>query len=235
MEEIWKQIDDRYSVSNLGRVKSNYANKERILKPFIDCNGYLKVDFRHGENRKTYSVHRLVATAFIPNENTEQLIEVNHKDEDKTNNRADNLEWCDTLYNCNYGTRNIRKAIGCNKSIFSVDEFGNIKNYTSVKEASNAIGVNTTLISKALTKNNNNLTAGNMLWFYDTEENIKMVMDLKIKAKLITKRIYSVDENNNIEYFESITEAKDKTGINNINRALKEGNRAGKRYWYYAE
>ena len=74
-----------------------------------------------------------------------------------------------------------------------------------------------------------------MLWFYDTEENIKMVMDLKIKAKLITKRIYSVDENNNIEYFESITEAKDKTGINNINRALKEGNRAGKKYWYYAE
>ena len=47
MNEIWKQIDDRYSVSNFGRIKSNYANKERILKPYKNRRGYLMVDLRH--------------------------------------------------------------------------------------------------------------------------------------------------------------------------------------------
>ena len=77
MEEIWKEIDDRYSVSNLGRVKSNYANKERILKPFYNHYGYLMVDIRHPGYRKSIAVHRLVAIAFIPN--PDNLLEVNHK------------------------------------------------------------------------------------------------------------------------------------------------------------
>ena len=67
MDEVWKKIDDRYSISNLGNVKSNYANKERILNPYKDARGYLKVDLRHGKDRKTMFVHRLVAIAFIPN------------------------------------------------------------------------------------------------------------------------------------------------------------------------
>ncbi len=58
MEEIWKPIDDRYSVSNLGRVKSNYANKVRILKPFKNHDGYLIVDIRHPNYRNSISVYR---------------------------------------------------------------------------------------------------------------------------------------------------------------------------------
>ena len=232
IEETWKSIDDRYSVSNLGRVKSNYANKERILKPFFNKDGYLMVDIRHSHERKSISVHRLVAIAFIPNPNN--YPEVNHKDENKTNNCVDNLEWCDDKYNCNYGTRNQRKAENCKKKVFSVDKNGTIKYYNSTKDAAVLTGLDSTSISKSLSKNyNKNKTAGGMLWFYNTEDNIKMVKENNIKAVTNKKGIYSVDENNNIENYTSISEAQRKTGINNINRSLKNKTIAGGRYWFY--
>lgn len=168
MIEIWKDIDDRYSVSNLGRVKSNYANKERILRPYKNADGYFMVDLRHGGKRRSVRVHRLVAEAFIDNPNPELFNEVNHKDEDKTNNRMDNLEWCDTKYNCNYGTRNIRKAENCQKPVCSVDKYGNVVHYKSRKEAAETLGISPENISKVLSpKFKNNKTAGGLLWFYD--------------------------------------------------------------------
>ena len=167
MDEIWKPIDDRYSVSNLGRVKSNYANKERILKPFKDARGYLKVDIRHKETRKSMMVHRLVAFSFIENPDPKKFKEINHKDEDKTNNRIDNLEWCDTKYNVNYGTRNIRKGIACQKKIYSLDEDGTITYYNSRNEAGKLLGIDSTAISKVLSdKFPHNKTAGGKQWFY---------------------------------------------------------------------
>ena len=120
MKEIWKDKKDyegHYQVSNLGRAKSldRYIKgkghslqfkKGRILKPMKDSNGYLKVRLCNGEKSKTFNLHRLVAEAFIPNPNNYK--EVNHKDENKTNNVVTNLEWCDKKYNQNYGTRNKR-------------------------------------------------------------------------------------------------------------------------------
>ena len=165
MKEIWKEIDDRYSISTLGRVNSNYANKERILKPFKDVRGYLKVDLRYGDKRKTMAVHRLVALAFIPNPNN--LPEVNHKDENKENNYVNNLEFCDTKYNCNYGTRNERKAESCMKKIYSLDKNGTIVYYNSVKDAGKLLGISSTAISKVLSDNYpQNKTAGGKQWFY---------------------------------------------------------------------
>lgn len=113
MEEVYKDIEGYeglYQVSNLGNVKSlNYSKtkKENVLKPGIR-NGYLKVDLCKNKTKKTYSVHRLVAKAFI--ENTNNLPMINHKDECKTNNVVENLEWCTHKYNCNYGT--IKERIG---------------------------------------------------------------------------------------------------------------------------
>lgn len=165
MTEIWKEIDNRYSVSNLGRVKSNYANKERIMRPTINQYGYLKVDLRNNGERAGVSVHRLVAMAFIPN--PDNLPEVNHKDEDKTNNCVDNLEWCTTKYNCNYGTRNIRKGKNCMKKVYSLSPDGSIDYFESVKEAANMLGIRSTSISKVLSSNYpHNKTAGGKLWFY---------------------------------------------------------------------
>ena len=68
---------------------------------------------------KAELIHRLVAIAFIPNPN--ELPQVNHKDENKDNNCADNLEWCDTKYNNTYGTRLYRAAESCKKPIYCVE------------------------------------------------------------------------------------------------------------------
>lgn len=104
MEEIWKDIagyEGLYEVSNLGRVKSLITNK--ILKPSFDGKkNYLFVGlYKKGVKTKLINVHRLVAMAFIPNPNN--YPQVNHIDENKINNRADNLEWCTIKYNSNYG------------------------------------------------------------------------------------------------------------------------------------
>lgn len=125
-EEIWKPIkgfEGLYEVSNLGRVKSlpktRLINKhavwhipEKIMSPQERRHGYLAVFLYNGIKRengrcgKPYSVHRLVAEAFIPN--PENKSEVNHIDENKQNNRADNLEWCTHKENSNAGTRGRR-------------------------------------------------------------------------------------------------------------------------------
>lgn len=127
-KELWRDVkgyEGLYQISNKGRVKSleriDYGNrhiKERILKPETDKGGYLRVQlFKDGKGKK-FLVHRLLAMAFIPN--TDNLPQVNHKDENKTNNFVyinengtvdldkSNIEFCTAAYNTNYGTRNKR-------------------------------------------------------------------------------------------------------------------------------
>ena len=116
-EEIWKPVpgyEGLYEVSNLGRVRSvnryvkskgesYWLRKGKMLSPAKDKNGYLKVNLSCNGKNNIIRVHRLVAQAFLPN--PDNLLEVNHKDEDKTNNRVENLEWCTAKYNNNYGTK----------------------------------------------------------------------------------------------------------------------------------
>ena len=109
MEE-WRNIEGyegKYQVSNLGRVRSFIKTKSgKILSLTPDKNGYLACHLYKNGKRKCEKVHRLVAQEFIPNPNN--LPQVNHKDEVKTNNNSDNLEWCTNEYNHNYGTINKR-------------------------------------------------------------------------------------------------------------------------------
>lgn len=108
MEETWKDIEEYeglYQVSNMGRVKS--VRRNIILRPSIR-NGYKRVTLYTNNIPKRYSIHRLVAMAFIPN--PDNLPQVNHKDENRTNNCISNLEWCTQEYNINYGTGNKRRA-----------------------------------------------------------------------------------------------------------------------------
>lgn len=101
--EIWKDIEGYeglYQVSNYGRVKSLNKRKGRILKPAKDKGGYLRVALHKQGTQKHYKIHRLVAQAFIPN--PQNLPQVNHKDENPTNNTVQNLEWCDCQYNIDY-------------------------------------------------------------------------------------------------------------------------------------
>lgn len=114
-DEIFVDIEGYeglYQVSNFGRVKSlkdNHGNpREKILKFWKNRGGYLLVNLHKNRKGKTYTVHRLVANAFIENPNNLPMI--NHKDENPLNNCVDNLEWCDAKYNNTYGSR-ITKAV----------------------------------------------------------------------------------------------------------------------------
>lgn len=106
MQEIWKDIEGYeglYQVSNLGNVRSlNWAKRGIVKNLYLkkQNRGYLHVELAKNGVRKSATVHRLVAMAFIPNPGNLPLI--NHKDENPLNNRAENLEWCDCSYNSGY-------------------------------------------------------------------------------------------------------------------------------------
>lgn len=143
MEEIWKDIkgfESKYKISSNGNCYSYFLN--RNLKPTIDTNGYLLYKLSKDGKQYTIRVHRLVAEAFleIPEElkhlKGTRYLQVNHKDEDKTNNNVNNLEWCDNKYNINYGTCIERiKNSQHKKPVLQYDKNGNfIKEWVSLCE-----------------------------------------------------------------------------------------------------
>lgn len=123
MAEIWKPVsgyEGFYEVSDCGRVRSvertvrssrgnaTKRSPSKILKQVLLKSGYLTVELCKYGIRKKKLVHRLVAESFLDNPNN--LPQVNHKDENKSNNVIDNLEWCSLVYNNNYGTINERRG-----------------------------------------------------------------------------------------------------------------------------
>lgn len=136
MDEIWKDkknYEGHYQVSNCGRVKSIKFGKERILKLRTDKDGYFKVDLSKNNKLKTFTVHRLVAEAFLPNPDNLPLI--NHKDECKTNNNVNNLEWCNSKYNINFGTRNEKASKKLSKPVLQYTLEGEfVKEWSSTME-----------------------------------------------------------------------------------------------------
>lgn len=146
MKEIWKDIvgyEGMYQVSNRGRVRSLDRNiqtgighcvrRGQILKPRASGKGYLQVALAHQTQRL---VHRLVAEAFVPNPYI--LPFINHKDENKKNNCAENLEWCTMSYNNSYNGRAQRIADKKKKAVRCI-ETGQV--FSSIKEAEKTVGV----------------------------------------------------------------------------------------------
>ena len=147
--------EGKYAITEGGNVWS-YQSK-RFLATSTHRNGYLKVSLWKDNKQKTFFIHRLVAEAFIPNPNN--LPQVNHKDEDKTNNNVWNLEWCDRRYNMNYGTARERMAHKFGKEVRCV-ETG--ITYWSSKEAERQTGIWATHIREAC--KNPKRTAGGYHW-----------------------------------------------------------------------
>ena len=154
--EEWRDVvgyEGLYQVSNLGRVRSvdkiiktgrGYVSrlvKGKMKKIKVHSNGYLEVNLSSNGKAKTYKIHRLVSMAFIPN--PRHFKEVNHKDEDKTNNNVDNLEWCSSKYNANYGNRNKKSSLARSKSIIQYTLYGvMIAEYNSLTNAGLSVNGN---------------------------------------------------------------------------------------------
>lgn len=157
--EKWKDIagyEGLYQISNFGRVKSlarvvesprqeSYPVCEKLMALQVNKrNGYVYISLSKYGKCKRYRVHRLVAEAFINNPN--KLMQINHKDENKTNNNVNNLEWCTAVYNSNYGTCRERSRIGIinavGRRIVQYDKNGNkIAEYRTVKDAERETGI----------------------------------------------------------------------------------------------
>ena len=176
MVEIWKPIsgyEGIYEISNLGRVKrltgrNGAVLKEgHILKP-NNSRGYLYVGLSTANSGKaTTLVHRLVADAFVPNPNGYH--EVNHKDENKMNNCADNLEWCSRAYNMAYGTARLRQGVSYGKPVSQSTIDGiTIAVYCSAETAGKLIGVDPSSIHKCCKGKREQ--AGGYVWNYTERE-----------------------------------------------------------------
>lgn len=175
MIEIWRDIKDYeglYQVSNFGRVRSLVTDshrRKRILKQSFR-GYYLKVKLIKDNKQKIVSVHRLVAEAFLPN--PLNLPCVNHKDENKTNNSVDNLEWCDYRYNTNYGTANKRRSkVMTNgkqsKPVLQFTKTGDfIREWPSTSEINRQLGYNVGNISHCCLGNTRLKTYKGYIWKY---------------------------------------------------------------------
>lgn len=143
-----------YKVNNRGEVLS--VRSMKLLKAGKNSHGYMNIALTKDGKSKTHKIHRLVAIAFIPNPNNYPYI--NHKDEDKTNNNVENLEWCTHKYNLNYGTAIERRSksikenpLKQRKAVIQLSLDGKlISEYRSTKEASEKTDIDRRQISRAI-------------------------------------------------------------------------------------
>jgi hypothetical protein len=162
MEEIWKDVDGYehlYQVSNTGKIR----NKSKQLSPTICSDGYARVILSKHGVRKIHYVHRMVATAFLPNDSV--LPVVNHKDQDRSNNSVDNLEWCEQRYNATYADAVQKRS----RAVQMIDPNTNIvlKTFYGVREAARETGLHFPNIIQAC--NGIYRTSGGYKWRYAKE------------------------------------------------------------------
>jgi len=170
MNQDWKDVagyEGLYQVSNDGQVKSlsnDKGKKEKLLRQSIRAKHYPSVALSKRGMFTPYSVHRLVAEAFLSN--PDGFPEVNHKDENPYNNHVDNLEWCTHKYNINYTSgRKTYKKRGHAREIIQLDLYGKtISVFKSTADAANSTGIGRTGISNALSRIDG--TSGGYGWQY---------------------------------------------------------------------
>lgn len=209
MEEEWRDIkgyEGYYQVSNLGRIRSldriilkinghTERRKGQLMSQVYDKDGYLTVGLRKDRRKITYGVHRLVANAFI--QNPYNLPEVNHKDENKENNNIDNLEWCTTKYNINYGTAIDRRTLYDKTRPILVYQYNNfIREYENINALCDKMNIDKSIFNghnqQVYFKYNDNY----LFVFKDNFEKIPRHIDFKnIRSKkskyMVTYDMYS--------------------------------------------
>lgn len=180
---VWKPVtgyEGLYEVSDAGQIRSLFRYK-KVLKPNVTRTGYHTVElFKNGASKRLL-IHRLVAQAFIPNPN--ELPQVNHKDEIRSNNCVSNLEWCTAKYNMHYNGGIERRVANRNydsellkesarrngkkvsKPVLQIDKDKIIARFESAKAASLATGIDHGHICD--TAKGKYKTAGGYKWMYE--------------------------------------------------------------------
>ena len=168
INETWKVIIDfeNYEISNLGRLRKGV----KIIKPIICTNGYLEYCLWKKGKRHIVLAHRLVGLYFLDNPNN--LPEINHKDENKTNNCVSNLEWCTSKYNSNYGSRN-KKCREVNRRNFkSVSKYTTdnvlVDVFETIEDASKSVNGDSSFISRVC--KGKGLTAYGYIWKFTNND-----------------------------------------------------------------
>lgn len=254
IEEVWKDIPDyngRYQASNLGRVrstdktvlKSNGCSeiyKGRVLKTFEATGGYLYVRIAEEQNKfHSVRLHRIIAKTFIPNPHN--LPQINHINENKKDNRAENLEWCTGKYNTNYGHRAEKFAISMqnnptlSKEVNQYDLDGKyLRSFPSASEAARFLNLSKVAAGRIGQCCRHLFSRGNsaygFLWEFTTSDNKGIPIE-KVQIGVPVYQ-YSLD-NCLIKRWDNIRTAAQtlKLSESNINRACKYNRTCGGFKW----
>lgn len=158
-DEIWKVINDfpNYLISNYGRVKRINSRYDKFIDKYLPISlngfGYYTISLHKGHKTFRKAIHKLVAEHFVPNPNNYPII--NHKDENKFNNKFDNLEWCNIGYNVLYSNNNIKAANQRKTAIKFIDNKGNEYIYDSIVDCARNHNLDASSISKRITNTAN--------------------------------------------------------------------------------
>lgn len=236
--------------SNFGRIRSldmlvptkggSYRmSKGRPLKQYI-TKGYYSVSLYRGGEKKgdAYRVHVLVAATFIPR--IEGCNQINHKDENPLNNRVENLEWCTSSYNLNYGTRvsritKTRTRLGRVNAEIRVRQYNAsgvfVKEYESMSEASRRTGVPISKI--CLVCNGRRKSAGGFGWRY-AAEGLESIREINKTNKPLAQFLR---DGTIVSVYESLHEAERKSGVLRqcITPAIRRGGSAGGFIWKFLD
>lgn len=255
MEEFWRDIpgyNGRYQASNLGNIrsvdkvvdKSNGTSefyKGKLLKTFVSTGGYLYVTIAKEPNKFCPKrVHRLIAQTFIPN--PLRLPQVNHKNENKIDNRVENLEWCTGEYNANYGHRNEKCSFSrrnnprLSKEVNQYDFNGNyLRSFPSAAEAARFLNLNANTAACRIGQCCRHLHKhGNFGYGYLWEFAINKVKGESIEPSKIERFVYQYSlDNRFIKKWESIKAAATVLNLNigNICRACTKHTTCGGFKW----
>lgn len=246
-KEIWEQCPDYnfVEVSNQGKVRTKDRTvtrrdgrklhyKGRILKQQLNNKGYMYVRICVNGKTTTLLVHRLVAVTFLPN--PDNLPEVNHKDNDPTNNRLDNLEWCTHKYNDDY-----KKNFGTSqaelfgKPVFAVNlKTGKILRFETQHEASRQLGVDVRKVNNVV-KGKRIQTGG--WWFTEDESEITEDKIQEIRTKMYFRGgVIAINiETSEIFLFESQSKAAHQLGVDAslVNGVIKGKLYKTGGYWWF--
>lgn len=235
--EVFKGIIgfDNYKVSNLGKVLSfwKYPQGKEI---YVNENksGYYYVSLYRGDgSHKAITIHRLVALAFVSNPDPEKLVQVNHKDEDKHNNRADNLEWCDAHYNNSYGghgkragktlqENQIKKELTTKVTAYKE---GKYYHFDSASECARKLNIDVSSLINLLNGKESSVGKYRSLGGYQfSRQGEEDKIDLSYKPQVHVQRSFTGTKDGVTKIFDSVHEASRDTGVNrkSIHRSLKD-------------